>query len=618
LLRDKGDYPLLLPPDVDALIEAFAQTPPPSQLPPPLFENGGNLYCIRLVEILTKIWTRTWEPTLGNFMTDPTMCFVTLSCIRRDYGWAEPTQVTPLLARMIYNMRTIFLFDLHFYDTGPVDVRERYMMSEGWHCQGRPSTFDTLYSLQHLASSIAYQTPSLPAFTWYNDQRTEFVWHGAKITLSMFREMGQELMQLTYEAFFDKVFLGIDWSVSGYLADDLSNTSPGYSFVTDARNSKYYDRTAFMREIMETPHLREEFVIAVTPQGTPLLNLARARTWLNDYSNALGWLMTNTEVEGGSPSRGTELTCIQLLNTPYRTRGLYAIGPCIAIFCQYSKTSANMGRDTLIPHVLDAFSQEIIKIVAFKAHPFAQQLIKILYPNKPNLLSLWRTNLFVKYDRLFDTDDISSTLRMVSLKSLETPLGIRDYRQMSIFIRRMHCPTLESMFALSEDDNKAALQAGHSMATEERVYGVSSGYLGRLPENLIEPYVKASTEWQVLMRVPEGGKQVTLTDFTDKVAWARYISPDKSPYLRNPTPEPLIVQYGTKPTPTSVYSSLSKLSSRPSNQEASLTTTELASSVQPLVQPPSPLNVNSNPHDKPPVEKDSHVTETNAGKVMVR
>ena len=182
----------------------------------------------------------------------------------------------------------------------------------------------------------------------------------------------------------------------------------------------------------------------------------------------------------------------------------------------------------------------------------------------------------------------------------------------------MHCPTLESMFALSEDDNKAALQAGHSMVTEERVYGVSSGYLGRLPENLIEPYVKASTEWQVLMRVPEGGKQVVLTDFTDIVAWARYISPDKSSYLCNPIPEPPIVQYGTKPTSTSVYSLLSKLSSQPSNQEASLTMTELASSVQPVVQPPLPLNANSNLQDKHPVEKDSHVTEMNAGKVMVR
>ena len=147
-------------------------------------------------------------------------------------------------------------------------------MLEDWNCQGRPSTFDTLYSLQHLVSFIAYQTLSLFVFTWYNDQQTKFVWHRAKITLSMFHEMGQELMQLTYETFFDKVFLKIDWNVSRYLVDNLSNTSPRYSFVTNAQNSKYYDRMAFMYEIMEIPYLQEEFVIAVTPEGMPLLNLA--------------------------------------------------------------------------------------------------------------------------------------------------------------------------------------------------------------------------------------------------------------------------------------------------------------------------------------------------------
>jgi len=64
-------------------------------------------------------------------MTNPTMCFVILSYIKKDYGWVEPTQITPLLARMIYNMWTIFLFNLHFYNIGPVDVYERYMMLEG-------------------------------------------------------------------------------------------------------------------------------------------------------------------------------------------------------------------------------------------------------------------------------------------------------------------------------------------------------------------------------------------------------------------------------------------------------------------------------------------------------
>ena len=69
-----------------------------------------------------------------------------------------------------------------------------------------------------------------------------------------------------------------------------------------------------------------------------------------------------------------------------------------------------MGRDTLIPHVLNAFSQEIIKIIAFKAHLFAQQLIKILYPTDTNLLSLWYSNLFIKFDQLFETKDISAIL----------------------------------------------------------------------------------------------------------------------------------------------------------------------------------------------------------------
>jgi len=47
------------------------------------------------------------------------------------------------------------------------------------------------------------------------------------------------------------------------------------------------------------------------------------------------------------------------------------IGACTTIFCQYLKMSANMEIDTLIPHVLNRFSQEIMKIVTFKAHSFA-------------------------------------------------------------------------------------------------------------------------------------------------------------------------------------------------------------------------------------------------------
>ena len=69
---------------------------------------------------------------------------------------------------------------------------------------------------------------------------------------------------------------------------------------------------------------------------------------------------------------------------------------------------------------------------------------------------------------------------------------------------------------MQEDVNVAAQQASHSGATKERMYGVSTGYLGRLSENLIEPYANASTEWQVLMKVPEGGKMSIYTSTRTK------------------------------------------------------------------------------------------------------
>jgi len=85
-------------------------------------------------------------------------------------------------------------------------------------------------------------------------------------------------------------------------------------------------------------------------------------------------------VGAGSPSRGTEVTCMQIRNTSSQTQGLYMIGQRMAIMAQYSKTSAIKGHDTLIPHILIAFCQEIAKVVIFQTHLFAEQIVSILFP----------------------------------------------------------------------------------------------------------------------------------------------------------------------------------------------------------------------------------------------
>ena len=131
--------------------------------------------------------------------------------------------------------------------------------------------------LQHIAFSIAYTTPLLPAFIWYNEQCTEFIWHGSKITLFMFREMGQILLRWMHDKFIQDILLGNPWKITSYIADDLSNTKSGYSFVSDPHNYKFYNQKSFLTLVMDSPRLQNEFVIVIAEDGTPLMNLGRVR-----------------------------------------------------------------------------------------------------------------------------------------------------------------------------------------------------------------------------------------------------------------------------------------------------------------------------------------------------
>ena len=69
---------------------------------------------------------------------------------------------------------------------------------------------------------------------------------------------------------------------------------------------------------------------------------------------------------------------------------------------------------------------------------------------------------------------------------------------------------------MREDTNIIAQQAGYSSTTEEWIYSISTGYLDKLPENLVEPYANASSKWQILIKVPERGKDIYLYQYPNK------------------------------------------------------------------------------------------------------
>jgi len=142
----------------------------------------------------------------------------------------------------------------------------------------------------------------------------EFIWHSSFIIVHMFQNLVQELMHSVYEQF-EKITFSKWRQIRGYVADDLTNTTPGYGFVSNFRNDRHYNRHYLMDVIMDKPHLRDEFVIVLAHDGVPLFNLGRMWSWLVEYTDFLLKFMVAFAVGAGSPSRGTEVTCIQIRNT---------------------------------------------------------------------------------------------------------------------------------------------------------------------------------------------------------------------------------------------------------------------------------------------------------------
>ncbi|KAF5348175.1 hypothetical protein D9756_010738 [Leucocoprinus leucothites] len=527
-----GDYVLPLPDHIQELAENIGKMKPRSGIDPASPDADFVQYAKLIVNLLISVWTRLWDPSNENSIGDPTMCFVALSSIDGSGTRMHPKLVTPTIASLFFSIHSIFLFHIHNTTTLGESVRRWFALIEIWKDESKESTWSKLCSLQHLATAYARSQPSLPCYIWLDDQNTRCLWKGHEITLFQLQNMARKLLRLQYKSFVEDVMLGFNIRLDyKRIWDDLSDDAPHYGFVEDSANAELDQHNLLMQCICNNPRRRKEFLVGTLPDGKPLWNPTRVRQWLAAYAEFLLLLMASIEVMAGSPSRGTEMTCIHIRNTPTRTRGLYVLGDHVAIVCQYTKTSNLTSQDSLLPHGLDAFNSDFIAHVVFVTHPFAQWLISFLYLNNPEFVKLYHTHLFVNVTKEFGTEDLTQILKSVTLSTLKVSMGLSDYRQTSITFRRVHCSQFEKLMQMDDEDTPGALQAGHSHATENMHYGRNASFLGNVVDDIAMLLVVASTDWQTILRIPKGGQVLPYTLLETEDQWCKYISPEISPFL---------------------------------------------------------------------------------------
>lgn len=458
--------------------------------------------------MLLKAWTTTWKKEeKGSLIADPTEACLALLTLNPDGSFKEPKNVTMIIAKFEYCMRLTFLREIRSRAARGGTHGEPAACDElsPWFTEKTYSTFARLRSLQHRASAIAYDTMGLPNIWWTDTDTWESMrYKGNLINFTDVCQILRDTEESLVDTWENKVLRGLDLRVDhADLADDLSNKEVGYSFLSDPRNEQFQDRMRLVRAVVEGKGGFSDFLSQ--RQGEIIWNNAMLRDWLQDYADLERLLLLRAEMLSGAPSRGSELTSMIYRNTQARnTRNLMIFGQHVTLLCQYSKTSSLVGNDKLIPHGLDAVTSDILIQDLAMARPFAQIAAR-LCSHSQEAVQLYKDQLFMNYGKTFTSQDLSSVMAKFSLPRIQFSLTINPWRHIQTAWKRKFKCAVDDVLEVDKEEDVEALQAGHTRATENRIYGLSTQSLAGAAEDVLPLFLQASTTWQERCQTKPGG-----------------------------------------------------------------------------------------------------------------
>ncbi|KAJ6447481.1 hypothetical protein C8R45DRAFT_948512 [Mycena sanguinolenta] len=490
LMRSSPHYTLPTSPELDEALDEFE-----------------SMSTSSLHKVLMALWKTFWRSSKDAKAADPTMKFLCLFRLKSDGSFHTAKDTTRPITQLCRGIQLAILTEIHAL----VDSNVATNQMEAWDMvvpfvkNNELTSFASLTSLQHLATNLSMSTMSMPQINWLDRKK----WHnlqylGNPISLEQLQTMVGNLEDEIVTLWEGKVLLGLGLHIEyGDLADNLVNATPGYSFLKDPRNPFADHKHTLVEHIFSDAALVKRFVVCAPGSDVAQLNVMEARKWLSDLAALEALVMVAAEESNGGVTRGTELTSMLAENTEFRNRNLAGLGKYVAMIRQYDKTTNNAQSDKVIPLALSAFLADILIQIHTLARPFAQYLSSVIWPTDTKLQQDYSSMLFMDMGRQFTSDKVSAVMGQKSLDVLDWKMTLQPHRHINIAFRRMHC----SSSLDSEDATTAAnaMSNGHSLQTENRIYGISPDALVGAAEDVFQVYLQTSTHWQRKIRVVPGG-----------------------------------------------------------------------------------------------------------------
>lgn len=231
------------------------------------------------------------------------------------------------------------LYEMHLRSSPTLSVADAGLQLERWYTEGRESTFNTIRYLQHLASTLAFNTQNAPSLFWTdNVHHSSLLFKGTHIKLDNIARAQANLQDRTIDLYKKLTCnLAIPFDYRG-VTEDLSDLTPGYSFLKDPRNRRIFgDPHCLAKAILSSEKAGPTFCYR-DESGNPVWKKPALRDWLKNYGEFNLCLLTACEMNTGSPPRCSELATMSFCNlSTGMHRNLFVVDQYLCVMRTYSK-----------------------------------------------------------------------------------------------------------------------------------------------------------------------------------------------------------------------------------------------------------------------------------------
>ncbi|KAJ9413322.1 hypothetical protein FOXG_15071 [Fusarium oxysporum f. sp. lycopersici 4287] len=445
--------------------------------------------------------------------------------------YLRPHQFTPVLSRLIYCTRLIFLEMTlprfpHTYAGIPArpsygHLRKLMPVRTEKMCDGTTSPLGEFLSLLSYGRALSRSEGPVYHFHWSEDNQI-LSWDGClHLSMASFRGLAREALR---QATIQCQRLMYDWEPAdpdlSNLRDRLSTAKPGYSFVTDPANGL---NDAYIELFMRACTSSIDGMLKSRGQGQSRWNAEAAQAYLDGHNATLKTLMVLCYLDGGQAARISELLTIEYCNTESRLRGIGIYGMSLFSITRHQKARLTTNNEFQVARFFSPPVAHLLYRYLVYIRPVAYTILrKCFYHESTNTLLFAPISRYSR-NSFWSTKTFSDELKRISrtVPSIPCEIGVQLYRQLSIAITEKHVREATSGFNRFDDttntaseDAAFAWQSGHRPMQRYSTYGLDGAFPDQLQPALLRVYARISTDWHRFLNI-EDGEELDSANTTD-------------------------------------------------------------------------------------------------------